>query len=202
MQSKNGKRRRVPLTTELRAELVKRAHSGGYIFGQGKDGVPPTQAATSVAFARLAKKLNGVSHHVLRHTGASAMVAAGVSLRVVQEIGGWTSLRMLERYAHPTGDEMERAVRVLAETTGAKTGSSANRTITAEEPETRQRVVGLEDWDGVPNGIRTRVLALKGPRPRPLDDGDAEGEANVKSYHAPWNSGDGAVPRRSLRHGC
>ena len=27
--------------------------------------------------------------------------------------------------------------------------------------------------DGVPDGIRTRVLALKGPRPRPLDDGDA-----------------------------
>ena len=26
--------------------------------------------------------------------------------------------------------------------------------------------------DGVPNGIRTRVLALKGPRPGPLDDGD------------------------------
>src|SRR5262245_62851545 len=30
---------------------------------------------------------------------------------------------------------------------------------------------------GVPNGIRTRVLALKGPRPRPLDDGDS-GEQN------------------------
>jgi hypothetical protein len=27
-------------------------------------------------------------------------------------------------------------------------------------------------WYGVPNGIRTRVLALKGPRPGPLDDGD------------------------------
>ena len=25
---------------------------------------------------------------------------------------------------------------------------------------------------GVPNGIRTRVLALKGPYPGPLDDGD------------------------------
>ena len=24
---------------------------------------------------------------------------------------------------------------------------------------------------GGPNGIRTRVLALRGPRPRPLDDG-------------------------------
>jgi hypothetical protein len=28
----------------------------------------------------------------------------------------------------------------------------------------------------VPNGIRTRVLALKGPRPGPLDDGDLDGE--------------------------
>jgi hypothetical protein len=27
---------------------------------------------------------------------------------------------------------------------------------------------------GVPTGIRTRVSALKGPRPRPLDDGDPE----------------------------
>ena len=30
-------------------------------------------------------------------------------------------------------------------------------------------------WFGVPNGIRTRVLALKGLCPRPLDDGDGQG---------------------------
>ena len=30
----------------------------------------------------------------------------------------------------------------------------------------------LNTVGGVPNGIRTRVLALKGPRPGPLDDGD------------------------------
>ena len=41
--------------------------------------------------------------------GGSAMVAAGVSLRVVQEIGGWTSLRMLERYAHPSDTEKRRS---------------------------------------------------------------------------------------------
>jgi len=28
------------------------------------------------------------------------MVANGVCLRAVQEIAGWTSLRMVERYAH------------------------------------------------------------------------------------------------------
>ena len=31
---------------------------------------------------------------------------------------------------------------------------------------------GNSRQDGVPTGIRTRVSALKGPRPRPLDDGD------------------------------
>ncbi len=36
------------------------------------------------------------------------------------------------------------------------------------------------DWRGVPSGIRTRVLALKGPRPRPLDDGDWKEEPIVR----------------------
>jgi len=34
------------------------------------------------------------------------MLAAGISLRVVQDIGGWATLRMLERYARPSGAEM------------------------------------------------------------------------------------------------
>jgi hypothetical protein len=31
----------------------------------------------------------------------------------------------------------------------------------------------------VPNGIRTRVLALKGPRPGPLDDGDPQAQPEI-----------------------
>jgi hypothetical protein len=107
--------------------VTKQAHKSGYIFGQGKDGKPPQQAAISVAFGRLMRDigLEGVTHHALRHTGASAMVAAGISLRVVQDIGGWSTLRMLERYAHPSGAEMSRAVRVLTGyTTGTKTGTA------------------------------------------------------------------------------
>ena len=101
--------------------------SSSYIFGQVKDGKPPQQAAISVAFGQLMRVigLEGVTHHALRHTGASAMVAAGISLRVVQDIGGWSTLRMLDRYAHPSGAEMSRAVRVLtAYTTGTKTGTA------------------------------------------------------------------------------
>ena len=47
---------------------------------------------------------------------------------------------------------------------------------------------------GVPDGIRTRVLALKGPRPRPLDDGDAWSRATNRSMA----SRRLAVTRRSV----
>ena len=114
VRSKSGQSRRVPLTAELRADLLKRCHAMGYIFGIGKEGRPPQAAAISVAFARLSRVLDlvGVSHHTLRHTGATVMVANGVSLRAVQTIGGWSSLRMVERYAHVDDAELARAVRV------------------------------------------------------------------------------------------
>jgi integrase len=108
VQSKSGRSRQVPLTAETRALLLERCHASGSVFGLGKEGRPPAAAAVSVAFARLASAigLKGVSHHVLRHTGATVMVAAGVSLRAVQAIGGWSSLRMVERYAHLNDAEL------------------------------------------------------------------------------------------------
>jgi hypothetical protein len=38
---------------------------------------------------------------------------------------------------------------------------------------------------GVPSGIRTRVLALKGPRPRPLDDGDGQRQSRTQNHITP-----------------
>lgn len=40
------------------------------------------------------------------------MIRDGASLRAVQVIGGWTSLRMVERYAHVTDEELHRAVKL------------------------------------------------------------------------------------------
>jgi hypothetical protein len=40
------------------------------------------------------------------------MVRNGVSLRAVQTIGGWSSLRMLQRYAHVNDAELAWAVEV------------------------------------------------------------------------------------------
>ena len=202
VRTKGGRMLKVPITSELRSELLARAHPSGFVFGQDRyDGKPPTQSAVTVAFGRLLRKIElpGVTHHVLRHTGASAMVSAGASLRVVPEIGGWTSLRMLERYAHPSGEEMQRAVRVLSDQT---TGTSTSRAIRNEDCETRKRVVGFEDQAGVPNGIRTRVLALKGLCPGPLDDGDVRITFAGEPRASGWRLGghDAIEQRRCAQH--
>ena len=157
IHNKSGRMRRIPLTPTLRTDLIARTHRSGWVFGQDRyGGRPPKQGAVSIAFCRVMHGLglHDASHHTLRHTGTSAMVAAGVSLRVVQEIGGWTSLRMLERYAHPTGSELRQAVRTLSElTTGTKTGTAAaNRQLRSGTSEERKLVVGLEVRVGVPNG--------------------------------------------------
>lgn len=57
----------------------------------------------------------GLTFHGLRHTAASRLVERGVHLRVVQELGGWKSLRQLERYAHPTEDAKRAAVASISQ---------------------------------------------------------------------------------------
>lgn len=52
---------------------------------------------------RLALKRAGIDNfrfHDLRHTWASWLVQAGVPLTVLQEMGGWESIEMVQRYAH------------------------------------------------------------------------------------------------------
>src|SRR5206468_9328013 len=52
VRSKSGRARQVPVTPELRAELLARCHASDCVFGVGKEGTPPKAAAVSVAFAR------------------------------------------------------------------------------------------------------------------------------------------------------
>jgi site-specific recombinase XerD len=58
--------------------------------------------------------LKGVTPHTLRHTFASRLVMAGVDLRTVQELGGWASLRMVERYSHLSPSHRAEAIERIA----------------------------------------------------------------------------------------
>ena len=129
VNSKSGKSRKVPVPADLRTLLLERCHTSGSIFGRGDDGVPPTAATVSVAFARWAKllKLSDVSHHTCRHTGASNMLRDGASPRAVQLIGGWTSLRMVERYCHVTDEELHKAVSLANSHAGTNAGTASEQ---------------------------------------------------------------------------
>ena len=109
-----------------RDQFTGLGHTSGYVFGLGDEGAPPTAARVSVTFARWMRLLglSGVSHHVCRHRGASNMLRDGASSRAVQLIGGWTSLRMVERYCHVTDEELHKAVS-LASAHTAGTAESA-----------------------------------------------------------------------------
>lgn len=72
----------------------------------------PLRAAHRTACKRIG--LAGFTIHDLRHNWASNMVMAGVDLPTIQRLGGWASLRMVERYAAVSTEHMAEAVEKLA----------------------------------------------------------------------------------------
>ena len=55
-------------------------------------------------------RLQGYTWHGNRHTFASRLVMAGVDLRTAQELGGWKTLGMVQRYAHLAPEGLAAAV--------------------------------------------------------------------------------------------
>jgi len=127
-RTKNGKWRKVPLNQVAYALLEQRARSGPYVFG----GAAPFGAIKTAWRAACRRAgLEGLRFHDLRHTWASALVESGTDLRTVQELGGWSSLELVQRYSHPTPDAKRRAVGALeglfATRSGHQVDTTANR---------------------------------------------------------------------------
>jgi integrase len=105
---------KVPVSTRLRAALDQVPTNGARFF-----------AHSSIDIGRLFDELctrarvthgrdaGGVTFHCLRHTGASRMLARGVDVKTVMRIGGWRSVKILERYLHPTDAAARDAVNTI-----------------------------------------------------------------------------------------
>jgi integrase len=111
--AKNGKTRTVPLNSRSREALesLKTRSKGDYVFSQ-PNGRPYKSMDKPFTAACKAAKLfgTGVSLHTLRHTFASRLAMAGVDLRTIQELGGWSDLSMVQRYAHLTPNHKRDAI--------------------------------------------------------------------------------------------
>jgi integrase len=117
--TKNGKRRFVPLNEEARQAVLNRTrfraeHCPGSLW------VFAHRSGERVQFMqngfRAACERAGITNfrvHDLRHTCASWLVNAGVPLPEVRDLLGHSSIEMTERYAHLSPENLKGAVGVL-----------------------------------------------------------------------------------------
>jgi integrase len=121
---------RVPVSKRLRKALDALPVDGPFYFPHRRRATDPRDFKNSVKsmLRRACDRAKipygrgvGITFHALRHTGASRMLERGVDIRTVQEIGGWSSLRQLTRYTHPSERAKRAAVELVGRTTD-KTG--------------------------------------------------------------------------------
>jgi integrase len=114
--AKSGKTRTVPLNrpalAALRA-LRERTGDRDLVFAR-RDGSPYRSIRTAFQTACRRAGLRDVTPHVLRHTFASRLATTGAHPRTIQELGGWSELAMVERYARLSASHKAEAVERLA----------------------------------------------------------------------------------------
>lgn len=121
--TKNGKDRHIPLTNPAFKEIS--LHLSGkkpedFVFcnnsREPKSYNLRPAARFREAFDKAKKEagLEWVTRQMLRHTAASHMVMNGVSMRVISEMLGHSTLQMTMRYAHIDDHKLRAAVEKLA----------------------------------------------------------------------------------------
>jgi integrase len=96
----------VPLNDAAVAILeARRGIHKQWVFGNPD--YPLTRASNRAWYAARRKaKLKGFRWHDLRHTWASWHVMNGTRIEELQQLGGWKTLQMVQRYAHLAPDHL------------------------------------------------------------------------------------------------
>lgn len=108
-QSKNSKPLRVPLNDSALTVLREcKGASKKFVFTKDGDQVPREMVNRSWRRAVDAAELEGVRFHDLRHTWATWHAQGGTPLQLLKELGGWSSLQMVLRYAHHAPSDLDK----------------------------------------------------------------------------------------------
>ena len=71
--------------------------------------------------ARKDAELSWLRVHDLRHEAASRYLEAGGTLRELQELGGWSDLKMVERYSKVTRDRIRETLQKVPQPSAEST---------------------------------------------------------------------------------
>lgn len=131
-QYKTKRDQRFPLSTQAVELLSRIPRREGRVFLY--EGRPITGKLGARAFRKARKRagLDGLRWHDLRHTFASWVAQSGASDRVLQALGGWTSPKMVARYAHLKPSDLRSYVDAVG--TFAVTGQKHSKTKRAKKP--------------------------------------------------------------------
>ena len=114
--TKTKRTRSVPIHPKLKAVLREAGlPSSGYLFpGRGRN-APITRQACDTALRKACDLLGlrGYSTHSNRRTWATRLDKAGVRLKAIQDLGGWSSMAALQRYLEVSEDEKVDAIAQL-----------------------------------------------------------------------------------------
>jgi len=122
--TKNGERRQVPMTQEVRDALngIVRRIKSSYIFADAK-GNRYGDIKRSFNTSLIKAGIKDFRFHDLRHTFASHLVMGGIDLATLRELLGHKNLTMTLRYSHLSPNHKEKAVQILAGITSGKTNT-------------------------------------------------------------------------------
>ncbi|MBD1877094.1 site-specific integrase [Nodosilinea sp. FACHB-131] len=114
--TKTKRTRAVPIHPKLRVVLsAADLPNCGYLFpGRGGRG-PITRQACDAALRKACDRLGlrGYSTHSNRRTWATRLDKAGVRLKAIQDLGGWSSMAALQRYLDVSEEEKVDAIAQL-----------------------------------------------------------------------------------------
>lgn len=122
VHTKTGKPRAVPMTATLLALLqampVQNADDLVFTNAHGKQWTSmPANFRKGINNLKLNEgrtdRRERLVFHSLRHSAASMLLDAGENVRTIQEIFGWSTLAMLQRYTHPTDKKKQGAMSKL-----------------------------------------------------------------------------------------
>jgi integrase len=80
-----------------------------------------------------ANRLEGYTWHSNRHTFGSRLAMAGIPDRTIQELGGWKTLKMVQRYSHLSATYLHLAVGRLVTESSLGVASGSGRTVNGEQ---------------------------------------------------------------------
>ena len=114
--TKTKRTRSVPIHPKLKTVLGETGLPiSGYLF-PGRSGEEPiTRQACDLALRKACDRLGlrGYSTHSNRRTWATRLDKAGVRLKAIQDLGGWSSMAALQRYLEVSEDEKVDAIAQL-----------------------------------------------------------------------------------------